>query len=182
MGTAVFSLVGPKHCGKTEAAKAAAEDSGGLFIDLDALVETLSGRTAREMFRAGKECFQDAETSSVQKALELAARSAVPVFIAAGGGVIDNPRAFSLLKKSSSMLYLEISADTAWKRIEQAADQGRGWPSFLKGPDSRAMHRRLHERRACSYRKEALFVINAEQKTPAELSGEIRALMTDKKW
>jgi shikimate kinase len=178
MGTAVFSLAGPKHCGKTSAALAAATDSGGLFIDLDALLEELSGRTARKLFRAGEKIFQEVETRSVQRALELASRSVVPVFIAAGGGIIDNPEAFGLLKKASSIIYLEVSADTAWKRIEQAAKQGGGWPSFLKGPDPRKFHRELHERRAGSYRKEAFRVINAEQKTPGELSREIRALIS----
>jgi shikimate kinase len=178
MGTAVFSLAGPKHCGKSSAAKAAAADSGGLFIDLDALLEELSGRTARELFLTGKDIFREAETRAVQKALELASRSAAPVFIAAGGGIIDNPEAFGLLKKASSILYLEVSADTAWERIERAAKQGEGWPSFLQGPDPRKLHRELHERRAGSYRKEAFRVISAEGKTPAELSREIRALIT----
>jgi shikimate kinase/3-dehydroquinate synthase len=178
MGNLVFSLTGPKHCGKTAAARAAAEDSGGLFIDLDVLLEEISGLTAREMFLTGKERFREAETGAVHKALELASQSAAPVFIAAGGGIIDNPGAFGLLTKSSSIIYLEVSVETAWERIKQAAEQGGGWPSFLRGPDPQTLHRKLHERRAGSYRKKALHVINAEQKTPAELSREIRALIS----
>ncbi|MDR1429692.1 MAG: shikimate kinase [Spirochaetaceae bacterium] len=180
MGTEVFSFTGPKHCGKTLAAKTAAQDSGGLFIDLDVLLEELSGLTARDLFLSGEKIFRDTETRAVQKARELASQSGAPVFIAAGGGIIDNQEAFGMLKDFSLVLYFEVSADTAWKRIEKAAEQGGGWPAFLKGPDPRKLHRELHERRAALYRKAALHIITAEDKTPAELSGEIRALLTNR--
>jgi shikimate kinase len=178
LGGSVFSLTGPKHCGKSETGKEAAARAGGVFIDLDDLIEEHDGRTPRELYQAGREIFQDAEARSVDRALEKAAQSAGPVFIAAGGGIIDNPGAFTALKNSSYIIYLELSSDAAWERIERAARNGQGIPPFLKGDDPRKVHRELHERRAAAYRKEADFVINAEHKTVPELSKEIKDLMS----
>jgi shikimate kinase len=57
------------------------------------------------------------------------------------------------LEDSVTVVYLEVSAETAWKRIEQAAFNGGGFPAFLDTENPKESHAALHERRAEAYKK-----------------------------
>jgi len=90
--------------------------------------------------------------------------------IAAGGGIIDNNEAMSILKKSSAvMVYLDISAEDAWDRIAAGGEL----PPFLKTENPQETHRALHERRAAAYLQIANIVIKTEGKSPQERAAEI---------
>jgi shikimate kinase len=178
MGNLIFSLVGPKHCGKTEIGRRAAEKLSGVFLDLDELTGALSGSTPRELYKESKQRFQEAETASVCKALARSAETAVPAIIAAGGGIIDNREAFSLLKESARLIYLEVSAALSWTRIEAARKNGQGLPPFLDTGDPRKAHEELHERRGKAYKAAADHVILAENKSIEELCRELTTYIT----
>ncbi|GHV82281.1 hypothetical protein AGMMS49991_08390 [Spirochaetia bacterium] len=75
------------------------------------------------------------------------------------------------------MVYLEVSAATAWARIERNAVETGELPPFLSGGLSPAApqetHRLLHERRAAAYREIAALTVYGDGKTPEELGREI---------
>jgi shikimate kinase len=187
MGTANFPniilLTGPKHSGKTSTGKALAEILNTGFIDLDDLIKEQTGKSPRELYREGPECFKAAEAEALESLLAQAATGG-PLIAAAGGGLIDNAAAMALLENPAQtgtlIVYLELSAETAWERIQQAAEETGELPPFLDTPNPRETHAALHARRAAAYRARAAIVIDADGKNPEErgreIAGHLRAL------
>jgi shikimate kinase len=170
----IVLLTGPKHSGKTMAGRALADVWEGRFIDLDELVEKRTGKTPRALFKEGPEIFKEAEAVVLAEIV----RSREKIAAAAGGGLIDNSGALEVLKKSRNIFVvcLEVGAGTAWNRILGTAAGGE-LPPFLQSANPRETHRLLHERRALAYRTIAHAAINAEDKSPDEIAGEIICLM-----
>ncbi|GHT80080.1 shikimate kinase [Spirochaetia bacterium] len=191
----VIILVGPKHAGKTSVGRALAALLGVSFTDLDECVETLSGKSPRSLYKEGADVFRRFEAEALGVLLDGADRNDDGVsadrksglVIAAGGGLIDNRDVLALLNSGGDgfsdtrpgpfLVYLEVSAATAWARIEQSAARTGELPPFLSGDLSSARpqetHRLLHERRAAAYREIAALTVQGEGKTPEELGREI---------
>ena len=160
-------LAGPKHSGKTSSGRVLASLLSCDFIDLDELISQRTGKTPRQLFNESPESFKKAEAEAMAA---LTGSGAGRRVIAAGGGIIDNADAVSILKKSGAVIVcLNISADCAWERISASEEL----PPFLKTEDPRETHRVLHERRAAAYLQIANIVIEAEGKTPERIAGEI---------
>jgi shikimate kinase len=194
-------LVGPKHSGKTSAGRALARlwpgknDPAASFVDLDELVEDRTGKSPRALYREGPEIFRKAEADALRsifdregaRDLNPSALSGGPDdktqagirVVAAGGGLADNGEALDLLKGSLSgrsgrvfTVYLEVPPETAWKRIEAAAERGGGLPPFLKTENPRETHRQIHQRRGAIYREIADLSVRAGE-TPEETAARI---------
>ncbi|MDR2097026.1 MAG: shikimate kinase [Spirochaetaceae bacterium] len=167
-------LTGPKHSGKTSAGLALRDITGKDFIDIDAFIEELEGRGVRELYRQGRDVFQAAEARAVSLLIAGAKAGNGTIIAAAGGGLIDNEAAVKALAEDGRVVfvYLDVSAATAWRRIEQAARKG-GLPSFLDTENPRETHAALHERRAAAYKKLSNIIIDAEEKTPAQIAAQI---------
>ena len=175
-------LTGPKHSGKTSAGKALASLYSCVFIDIDDLILQRTGKSPRQLFTESPAIFQKAETDAAAAitSADNTDQSETKKWriIAAGGGIIDNSDAVTLLKKSGAIIvYLNVSAESAWERIANAANGEL--PPFLRTENPRETHRALHERRAAAYLKIANIVIETEGKTPAEIAGEIYSLKSD---
>jgi shikimate kinase len=99
--------------------------------------------------------------------------------IAAGGGIIDNPKAMALLKRPGGplLIYPEVSAETAWARICLSVRAGKGLPPFLDTGTPRETHRQLHDRRAAAYKDCAHLTVAAGEKTPETIGREILSLL-----
>ncbi|MDR0641430.1 MAG: shikimate kinase [Treponema sp.] len=203
----VILILGPKHSGKTSAGKALARlcpaavfppdlvrDRGGVFagsaefIDLDELVERRAGKSPRLLYREGPEIFRGAEAEALRALLEgeLWGGGGNPggiTIAAAGGGLADNGEALEILKKPRSAstvytVYIEIPAETAWKRIRAAADESGELPPFLDTENPRETHRLLHRRRGAVYRELAKITVKAGN-TPEETAAKILRRLTD---
>jgi len=162
-------LTGPKHSGKTTAGRALALVCSCEFVDLDELVRERTGKSARQLFIEGQAVFQKAEAEAMA-ALAGSDGGEGRRVIAAGGGIIDNAEAVALLKKTDAkIVYLDISAESAWNRIAVREEL----PLFLQTENPKETHRALHERRGAAYLQLADIVIDAEGKTPEEIAGEI---------
>jgi len=178
-------LVGPKHSGKTSTGKALASLISGIFIDLDDEIARRSGTAPRELFRQGESVFRNAELEAAKGLLEFInmnheADDTKPYIIATGGGIVDNGEAMSLLKQGGLIIYLEITSQTAWKRILHSAERTGELPPFLKTEDPEKTHRSLHERRALLYKDMADLIIDAEQEPPEARAREILHQLTHK--
>jgi shikimate kinase/Fe-S-cluster containining protein len=148
------------------------------FVDVDTLIEEREGVSARTLYRRGRALFQQAEEraiSSIMDRMAGAKGTDIMLIAAAGGGLIDNEAAMAALAEDGSavIVYLEVSAATAWRRIEEAAQNGGGLPAFLDTGNPEAAHAALHARRAAAYRERADMTINAEGKTPHQIAVEI---------
>lgn len=175
----IIALTGPKHTGKTNCGRRLATLLSCRFIDLDDEIQARSGKTPRELYLEGPDRFKEAEMAALAGLLLGCGERSPGTFLvlAAGGGIIDNAPAFGALRAASLLVYLEVSAATAWRRIEAAARTG-GFPPFLRGENPELLHRELHERRAAAYRNAADLVVDAGGKDIEELAqavhGEIK--------
>jgi len=179
----IILITGPKHSGKTLTARALQKILGGEVIDLDEIMEKQVGKTPRMLYRDGPEFFQMAETLALasligQKEPDDKARNKKCRIIAAGGGLIDNKDALELLSKNQEILiiYLEVSAETAWQRIQNSAVAEGELPPFLNTENPRSTLFALHERRAKAYKILAHHTIAAENKSPEEIAKKIAEL------
>lgn len=179
--TPLLILCGPKHCGKTSSGLALSEILGGGFVDVDALIEEWEGVPARVLYRRGRALFQQAEARAVSSIMAKAKEADGILIAAAGGGLIDNEAAMEALTGGGRvvLVYLEVSAATAWRRIAEAAQNGGGLPAFLDTENPKAAHAALHERRAAAYRERADLTIDAEGKTPRQLAGQIAGQLAE---
>jgi shikimate kinase len=177
----IIVITGPKHAGKTSAGRAAASLLGGEFIDLDQRVEAETGKSPRALFREGPGVFRRAEARALAGLTGDAGGQTPCRVIAAGGGIIDNPGAAELLTGEGGgiLVYLEVSAKTAWERIRRAAEESGELPPFLQTKNPRETHRRLHKRRGAAYKKAARFILSGEGKTPEAIGAELRGLLRD---
>jgi shikimate kinase len=156
-----------------------------VFIDLDERVEERAGKSPRLLYREGPEVFRGAEAEALGNLLagqgrggeggagDCAAGGPVTI-VAAGGGLADNREALEILKKTPAALvvYIEVSAETAWERIRAAADRAGELPPFLDTGEPRETHRLLHERRGRVYRELAALTVRAGD-TPEETAAII---------
>ena len=170
-------LTGPKHSGKTSDGKALALLCSCDFIDIDEFIAQRTGKSPRLLFNEGQAVFQKAEAEALEALVGSgggADKGAKPRVIAAGGGIIDNEEALSVLKKSGAVVvYLDVPAEIAWERIAAEGEL----PPFLKTENPRETHRALHERRAAAYLQIAEIVIKAERKSPKKVADEIHAFL-----
>jgi shikimate kinase len=177
-------LIGPKHSGKTSVGLALKARLNAAFVDVDALIEKRNGRSARALYRKSRDAFLQAEAEAIAS-IELPADDGT-LIAATGGGLVDNDAALEAIgdltdkisdKTSFIPIYLEVTAETAWRRIEEAAKRGGGMPAFLdtdKPKSARAAHAAIHKRRCTAYRKFALVTVNGEA-APEEVAAEIIA-------
>ncbi|MDR1899705.1 MAG: shikimate kinase [Treponema sp.] len=178
-------LTGPKHSGKTSAGRVLAALGGAVFIDLDERIAGWTGKSPRMLYREGPEVFRAAEAETLKNLLgeEPAAEPGEAVkplrIIAAGGGIIDNPAALDLIKETYPVcvVYLEVSAETAWERIVREAGEKGELPPFLDTANPRETHGALHERRAAAYRALADITIQGESKPAEAVAEEIISLI-----
>jgi shikimate kinase len=179
-------ITGPKHSGKTTAGVFLAELLGAEFIDLDEVVEGQTGESPRSLFKKGPEVFRQAEVRALASILPAASPGAagcgqggIVRVVAAGGGLVDNAGALELLRgpefsgKDAAIVYLEVTADTAWERISGAAQAGGEWPAFLNVENPRETNAALHARRGAVYKEIAALRVNGEGKTPEAIGREI---------
>ena len=166
----IVLLTGPKHSGKTSIGRALAHMQKIKFYDLDELIETETGKSPRTLFREGAGIFRKAEADALSGLL----KKNETCIAAAGGGLIDNNEAMNLLAQSPEIILinLEISVQTAWKRITENSAGGE-LPAFLDKTNPMQSHSEIHTRRARLYRNAARFTIEAEGKSPRMMSSEI---------
>lgn len=187
-GSVLVIIMGPKHSGKTSAGKALARLVEGAFTDLDDLVEQRSGKSPRQLYKEGPECFRHAEAEALRSLLDSPALQQsealhnTPLITATGGGIADNGEALALLAAAAQPIftvYIDLPVESAWLRIRAAADETGELPPFLNTPDPRETHRQLHERRAKIYRELADFTVTAGN-TPEETAARILDCFTQK--
>ncbi|MCL2444294.1 MAG: shikimate kinase [Treponema sp.] len=174
-------LIGPKHSGKTSVGKILSSLCSCEFIDLDELITQRTGKSPRELYKESPDVFKKVEAEAAaalinkddsglnNTSINKTGRFRV---IAAGGGLIDNIEALALLNETGAVkIYLDVSADSAWERINNSGNVEL--PPFLQTDNPRETHRVLHERRVAGYRQIADIIIKADGKTPEEIAAGI---------
>ena len=98
-----IALVGMAGCGKSTLGRALAKETGKKFVDADAEVEDLAGKSIPEIFaQEGEEMFRRMETTVLA---ELGMESGL--VIATGGGCVTREENYPLLHQNSRIIWLD---------------------------------------------------------------------------
>jgi len=156
-------LIGPPGSGKSTVGKVLAKELKLGFIDTDAQVAKLAGKSISDIFvEEGEAKFRLLERDAVMAALS----SDVGV-VALGGGAILNEEIFSTLEKEPRVVYLEVSISNAAPRVGFNTDR----PLLVGNP--RQQWLKLLEARREKYEHLGKIRISTDNKKPKEVVAEI---------
>lgn len=159
-----ISLIGFMGSGKTTIGKLLAERTGYLFIDLDRIIELSESKTINEIFTcSGEEHFRKIESKIIKKVYF----NNKCVF-ACGGGVILRGENMKLIRRNSTVFYLEISPREALNRLEGTSDR-----PLLQIPDKLKNATALLKSRNSLYKKYSDIIIQNEGSSAESAVDEI---------
>jgi shikimate kinase len=160
------ALVGFMGTGKTSVGQELAKKLGWQFIEVDALIEHLAGKSIPDMFASdGEITFREWEIEAIKQV----ARGKHQV-IACGGGAVLNTINIARLKESSVMVLLTASPDTVLKRTSADRDTR---PVLMGAQDPAARIKELLKFRKPYYERSADIVINTSKLSLTEVADSI---------
>jgi shikimate kinase len=154
-------LVGLMGSGKSTVARIVAERLERRVIDSDAVIESATGRTVRQIFiDDGEDAFRALETAALLDALA----SPVPAVIAAAGGVVLRDENRTALKNSNAkVVWLCATPAVLIERVTSGAHR-----PLLDG-DPAGTLQRMHETRDPLYREVADVIVLVDQRSVGEV-------------
>ena len=115
-----ISLIGFMGSGKTTIGKILAERTGFLFVDIDKIIEYVSGKKISQLFENfGENYFRDIERKTAEKLY----RNNTNCVFACGGGIFETPENIEIIRKNSIVIFLNIDPDTAYERLKNSTDR-----------------------------------------------------------
>jgi len=161
-----LALVGLMGAGKSAVARVLGERLGVAVADVDACVEAAEGCGIGELFeREGEAWFRRREGEVLRQALAAGAR-----VVACGGGVVLDPAHRALLREHCHVVWLEVSADEAARRI----GEGGGRPLLAGAPPRERLAALLAERGPL-YAEVAHFRVDTDARTPGQVADAVLA-------
>jgi 3-phosphoshikimate 1-carboxyvinyltransferase len=155
-------LIGFMGAGKSSVARILAERCDRQAVDMDARILALSGRqSVTEIFDTDGETHFRALEVQVAEALG----SASELIVATGGGVPANPQAMAALTAGATVVWLRVSWDTVWARLQHDSDR----PLLRNLQQAQAL---FHQRQSV-YQQVAHLQVDTEGKTPPAVADEI---------
>lgn len=149
--------------GKSVVGALVAYRAGAPFYDLDFMIETEAGMTIGEMFSSrGEAAFRALESKLLPDALLDGS------VVALGGGTALDDSNWSLIRKRSTSVYLEVPFDSIWERI------GRTENRPLLAGRLREEIRGLFESRRARY-EQAAHKVDADR-SPDDVAADVLAL------
>lgn len=162
-------LLGLPGAGKSTVGPLVAAAMGRPFVDLDAEIETRSGRTIAELFATeGEAGFRARERSLTA---ELLRAGAPPLVMAPGGGWVEDPSHREGFGGSICAVYLRVSPAVAVARM----GAGIGTRPLLGGSDPGRILSELLARREALY-LQSDHTVSTDSMSPAEIATSIVAL------
>lgn len=158
-------FVGFMGSGKTTVSKLLGEMLSRRVIDVDKLISRRCGMSIPEIFEEfGEEGFRERETSALESLLLEA-----PSIVSCGGGVCGRPENRALLSRLGTVVYLQVNADEAVRRITHPETR-----PMLSGdtPPAELLASRLADYESC-----AQITVDTTGKTPAEVCEEVAAAL-----
>lgn len=135
-----------------------------LFIDMDNLIELIEEKSIDSIFRLhGEKYFRELESKVIDK-----------IFLnkncifACGGGVVKNRRNVDTIRKNSTVVYLHVSPEEAYRRLENVSDR-----PLLKVRNRQKVIKNMINEREMLYRKNADIIVSNTDKNPEIIAYEI---------
>lgn len=164
-----ISLIGFMGSGKSEIGKELAKKIEKKFLDLDEILEAVEGKKITDIIRQrGEFYFREIESKIIKKIY----LNDGYVF-ACGGGVIEREENIKVIRENSKVIYLYISPQTAFKRLERSSDR-----PLLDVKDRMLEIERLMKLREIKYRNSADIIVDNnsdKEKTIATILQKIQS-------
>ena len=112
------SLLGLRGAGKSTIGPRLAERLQRPFVELDACIEAQSGLQLGEIFQLhGEAYYRQTERAELLRLLD-----GEPCVVAVGGGIVTDPRSFSLLRERTRSVWLRADPEHHWQRVLAQGD------------------------------------------------------------
>jgi shikimate kinase len=161
-------LIGYRGTGKSTIARHLALELGWDWADADVEIELLAGKSIAAIFHDGGEPhFRDLEE---QVLAGLATKN--HIIIAAGGGVVLRDANRKQLQRCGHVVWLRATPATILRRIESCLTTAARRPNLTTAGGETEVVSLLAERTPL-YRQCAGLEVDTEQKSPAQIAGEI---------
>jgi XRE family aerobic/anaerobic benzoate catabolism transcriptional regulator len=119
-GLPVIALLGLRGAGKTTIGRRLARRLRVPFVELDRRIEQASGLRLAEIFRLhGEGYYRRLERELLARILE----EERPVVLATGGGVVNSPETYALLRQRALTVWLRARPEDHWSRVVQQGDR-----------------------------------------------------------
>ena len=152
--------------GKTSVGRRLAEWRGWEFLDSDRQIETMTGRTVAEIWRAdGEAAFRGLEAEVLADALA----STTPRVIAAAGGTVVDERNRRLMRLHRPVVWLRARSETLARRVTSGAHRP------LLDDDPAAVLARLDAARRPLYEEVADVVVDVDDLTKEQVVACVEA-------
>ena len=116
----VVALLGLRGAGKTTIGKQLARRLRVRFVELDRQIEKAADMSLAELFSLyGEDYYRRLERETLTEVLA-EKRSMV---LATGGGIVESPDTYSLLKKSAVTVWLRAEPEDHWNRVVRQGDR-----------------------------------------------------------
>ena len=113
-----IALVGFMGAGKSTLGRQVAERLGRTFVDVDAEVEGVTGRSITQLFEEGEAFFRTKEAKVTVERLH----TSPPAVLALGGGALGSSQVRDALRERAFTVHVEVEPGEAWSRVR---DVGR---------------------------------------------------------
>jgi XRE family transcriptional regulator, aerobic/anaerobic benzoate catabolism transcriptional regulator len=117
---ATIALLGLRGAGKTTIGRRLARRLRVPFVELDQRIEEASGLPLAEIFRLhGESYYRRLEQEQLQRVLD----QEEPLVLAAGGGLVNSPESYALLRQRAVTVWLRARPEDHWSRVVQQGDR-----------------------------------------------------------
>ncbi len=111
-----IALVGFMGAGKSTLGRTVAERLGRPFVDVDAEVESTTGRSITQLFEEGEAFFRTKEAKVTVERLQ----TSPPAVLALGGGALGSSQVREALRERAFTVHVEVDPGEAWSRVRDA--------------------------------------------------------------
>jgi XRE family transcriptional regulator, aerobic/anaerobic benzoate catabolism transcriptional regulator len=116
----VVALLGLRGAGKTTIGKQLARRLHVRFVELDRQIEKAADMSLAELFSLyGEDYYRRLERETLAEVV----KEKRPMVLATGGGIVESPETYALLKKSAVTVWLRAEPEDHWNRVVSQGDR-----------------------------------------------------------